>query len=55
MATTLDEDITPGTVQDTYAEGQRYFMGQGTLNNTLAQLAADLKKHGIDYMQKRYL
>ncbi len=25
-------------------------MGQGTLNNTLAQLAADLKEHGIDYM-----
>lgn len=24
-------------------------MGQGGLNNTLAQLAEDLKKHGIDY------
>ena len=35
---------------DLYAEGQRYFVGQGTLNNTLAQLAADLKEHGINYM-----
>ena len=33
-----------------YAEGQRYFMGQGTLNNTLAQLAADLKSHDIAYV-----
>lgn len=33
-----------------YAEGQRYFMGHGTLNSTLAQLAADLKSHDIDYV-----
>jgi hypothetical protein len=33
-----------------YAEGLRYFMGQGSLNNNLAQLAADLKEHKIDYM-----
>jgi hypothetical protein len=25
-------------------------MGQGSLNNTLAQLTSDLKEHGIDYM-----
>jgi hypothetical protein len=37
-------------VQDTYAEGLRYFMGQGSLNNTLTQLTSDLKEHGIDYM-----
>jgi hypothetical protein len=37
-------------VQATYAEGQRYFMGQGILNNTLTQLTSDLKEHGIDYM-----
>jgi len=37
-------------VQDIYAEGQRYFMGQGTLNNTLTQLTSDLREHGIDYM-----
>jgi Uncharacterised nucleotidyltransferase len=35
---------------DLYAEGQRYFVGKGTLNNTLAQLAADLKEHEIPYM-----
>lgn len=35
---------------DLYAEGLRYFMGQGTLNNTLTQLALDLKEHEIDYL-----
>lgn len=35
---------------DHYAEALRYFMGQGSLNNTLAQLTRDLKDHGIDYM-----
>ena len=25
-------------------------MGEGTLNNTLARLSADLKDHDIDYM-----
>ncbi len=40
----------PRSVQDIYAEGLRYFMGQGKLNNTLAQVAADLKQYGIDYM-----
>ena len=38
------------SVIDLYAEGLRYFMGQGSLNNTLAQVTSDLKKHGIDYM-----
>lgn len=38
------------SVQEIYTEGLRYFMGQGSLNNTLAQLAADLKDHGIDYV-----
>jgi hypothetical protein len=38
------------SVVDLYAEGQRYFMGQGRLNNTLAQLTSDLKERGIDYM-----
>ena len=33
-----------------YAEGLRYFMGEGTLNTALAQVAEDLKRHGIDYM-----
>lgn len=38
------------SVHDVYAEGLRYFMGEGRLNNTLAQLDADLKQRGIDYM-----
>jgi hypothetical protein len=38
------------SVRETYAEGLRYFMGQGGLNNALAQLCADLERHGIDYM-----
>lgn len=38
------------SVVDLYAEGLRYFMGQGSINNTLAQLTSDLKEHGIDYM-----
>jgi hypothetical protein len=44
-------DLRQGkSVIDLYAEGLRYFMGQGSLNNTLAQLTSDLKEHGIDYM-----
>jgi hypothetical protein len=38
------------SIHDVYAEGLRYFMGQGNLNNALAQLSADLERHGIDYM-----
>jgi hypothetical protein len=37
-------------VQAGYAEAQRYFIGQGSLNNTLTQLTSDLKERGIDYM-----
>ncbi|HYH86880.1 MAG TPA: hypothetical protein VEX60_15615 [Pyrinomonadaceae bacterium] len=37
-------------VRELYAEGLRYLMGQGSLNNTLAQLCDDLERHGIDYM-----
>ena len=48
--TPLDSSIDSRSVREIYAEGQRYFMGQGTLNNTLSQLAADLNEHGIDYM-----
>ncbi len=40
----------PRSVQEGYAEGLRYFMGQGSLNNTLTQLTSDLREHGIDYM-----
>src|ERR1043165_8568241 len=38
------------SLHDLYAEGLRYFMGQGSLNKVLSQLAADLERHGIDYM-----
>ncbi|HEX6729661.1 MAG TPA: hypothetical protein VF074_06610 [Pyrinomonadaceae bacterium] len=46
----FDSNIGGGDFSEVYAEGLRYFMGRGSLNNTLAQLAADLKEHGIDYM-----
>ena len=38
------------SVHEVYAEGLRYFMGQGKLNIALAQLSADLNRHEIDYM-----
>lgn len=38
------------SVLNTYAEGLRYFMGEGQLNNALARLVADLKEHDIDYL-----
>lgn len=48
---TQTTDLRQGkSVIDRYAEGLRYFMGQGSLNNTLTQLTGDLKEHGIDYM-----
>jgi hypothetical protein len=40
----------PRSVLDSYAEAQRYFMGEGKLNNALARLVADLKEHQIDYV-----
>jgi hypothetical protein len=38
------------SIHDIYAEGLRYFMGEGNLQGTLAQVSSDLKQHGIDYM-----
>jgi hypothetical protein len=38
------------SVIDRYGEGLLYFMGQGSLNNTLAQITSDLKELEIDYM-----
>ena len=32
-----------------YEEGLRFFMGQGTLNETLRRIVKDLESHGIDY------
>ena len=43
-------NVEPRSIVDIYAEGQRYFMGEGQLNNTLARLVADLKEHDIDYV-----
>ena len=41
--------VSVGDIAEVYAEGLRYFMGQGTLNKTLERLSNDLEKHGIDY------
>ena len=41
--------ISVGHVAEIYAEGLRYFMGEGTLNKTLARLSDDLEEHGINY------
>ncbi|HJQ33775.1 MAG TPA: hypothetical protein VJ866_16455 [Pyrinomonadaceae bacterium] len=37
-------------VREIYAEGLRYLMGEGGLNNALARLCEDLDRHRIDYM-----
>jgi hypothetical protein len=47
---TVAPTATHVPVREIYAEGLRYLMGQGKLNNTLAQLSADLERHGIEYM-----
>jgi predicted nucleotidyltransferase len=38
------------SVTETFAEGLRYFMREGKLNNALSRLAHDLSEHGIDYV-----
>jgi len=38
------------SIAEVYAEGQRFFMGEGKLNDALSRLARDLKEHEIDYM-----
>lgn len=43
-------NVEPHSVLDSYAEAQRYFMGEGRLNNALAQLVSDLEEHRIDYL-----
>ncbi|MBC8030724.1 MAG: nucleotidyltransferase family protein [Pyrinomonadaceae bacterium] len=50
LETQLADSHSTKSFLDLYAEGQRYFMGQGSLNNTVARLTTDLKEHGIDYM-----
>lgn len=44
------QNAEPRSIHDVYAEGLRYFMGEGELNRALAQLCADLGRAGIDYM-----
>ena len=41
--------ISVGHIAEIYAEGLRYFMGEGTLNKALARLSNDLEEHGINY------
>jgi len=48
--TSFDSNIRPRDISEVHAEGLRYFMGKGSLNNTLTRLSADLRDHGIDYM-----
>ena len=43
-------NVSINSVSEIYAEGLRYFMGEGTLNKTLARLSSDLDERGIDYM-----
>jgi hypothetical protein len=50
MTAIPDSTLNSHSVQDVYAEGLRYFMGEGNLNNTLAEITGDLKEHRIDYM-----
>ncbi|MCA1815647.1 MAG: nucleotidyltransferase family protein [Acidobacteria bacterium] len=38
------------TVHDVYAEGTRYFMGEGKLHGALGELCSDLERRGIEYM-----
>ena len=46
----LTSTVKSRSVHDVYAEGLRYFMGEGNLHGALAQLSSDLKRHAIDYM-----
>ncbi|HZH29808.1 MAG TPA: hypothetical protein VEY11_03520 [Pyrinomonadaceae bacterium] len=47
---TSNENVDSRSVHEVYAEGLRYFMGQGDLHGALAQLSSDLRRQGIDYM-----
>lgn len=47
---TSNENVDSRSVHEVYAEGLRYFMGQGDIHGALAQLASDLRRQGIDYM-----
>ena len=46
----METSANSRSIHDVYAEGLRYLMGRGELNSALAQLSADLGRHGIDYV-----
>lgn len=48
--TSSASNVDSRSIHDVYAEGLRYFMGEGTLQGTLAQVSSDMKQRGIDYM-----
>lgn len=50
MADNAIMSAKPHSFIDVFEEGLRYFMGEGELNRTVAQLASDLDEHGIEYM-----
>lgn len=50
MADSATLNVEPYSFIDVFEEGLRYFMGEGELNRTVAQLASDLDQHGIEYM-----
>jgi hypothetical protein len=50
MASTLDIGPNAGSLAEVYAEAGLYFRGRGFLNCALKQLAADLRRHEIDYV-----
>jgi len=41
---------TEASIAELYAEGLRYFMGEGKLNKALGRLSSELMEHGIDYV-----
>ncbi|HEV7474646.1 MAG TPA: hypothetical protein VGN90_11390 [Pyrinomonadaceae bacterium] len=50
MASTFDVSTNAGSFAEVYADAGRYFRGRGFLNYALEQLAADLRRHDIDYV-----
>jgi hypothetical protein len=50
MADSATLNVESHSFIDVFEEGLRYFMGEGELNKTVAQLASDLDQHGIEYM-----
>lgn len=44
-----ESQTAAANIGEIFAEGLRYFMREGKLNNALSRLANDLEEHGIDY------